>query len=143
MNISIDSGFTAIEDAASGPLHTLFPLLSVCFPSYLQNRFSYFTVLSATPSVKPSLTILAETAPFPHSFLAFWFFLGTYRHATVPSVFTCSLSISAHPPDCELSRSSICKSFAHRCIPSAQKIAGMRQCLLNTQTKQQHSPFGF
>ena len=114
INISIDSRFTAIEDAASGLLLPLFPLLSVCFPSYLQNQFSYFTVLSATPSVKPSLTILAETAPFPHPFLAFCSPLFFSWHVS-----PCNSVIRIHvftfdlppPPDCELSRSSICKSL--------------------------------
>lgn len=70
VNISSASRLPAIENAASGPLHMLFLLLSVCFPSYLHNQFCHFTLLSASSSVKPSLTILAEIIPFPHPFLA-------------------------------------------------------------------------
>lgn len=101
VNISSDRRLSTIEDTSSGPLHLLFPLLSVRFPSHLCSQFSYFIGFCSMSSLPwsllwlPWLKLTPSHSPF--SLLApLCFLLGTY--VTQP----CHLYLCVHswsPPD--------------------------------------------
>lgn len=102
-----------------------FPLSPGCFPNYLHNQFSYFTLLGAPCSVKPSLTIWLKLSPSPLSiFLLSFVSFSACIAARWCHLHSCVCSPSL-PLDWELSKGSICIHCTHSGISSARIIAGM------------------